>query len=143
MIIEREGFCPKLNSCNAISAKLGFKIRGNIDNYQCLCRSIAADFKEDVEFKGLKGFKYSAGFGDMSKEEDLKCFCTTPETCWKQGLHDLTRCQGKQITLPNQINLFRSFFSKHSFYLLLPIICQQQPLNINKYHDLQRGSQLE
>ena len=66
-----------------------------VNEHLCLRRSIAADFKEDVTFKGIKGFKYSAGFGDMSKDPELKCFCTTPETCWKQGLHDLTRCQGE------------------------------------------------
>ncbi|KAJ9589995.1 hypothetical protein L9F63_016887, partial [Diploptera punctata] len=62
-----------------------------------LCRSIAADFKEEVMYKGIKGFKFAAGFGDMSTDPALKCFCTTPETCWKRGLHDLTRCLGAPI----------------------------------------------
>nr|AMA98191.1 chemosensory protein [Blattella germanica]WPE03555.1 sensory neuron membrane protein 1d [Blattella germanica] len=62
-----------------------------------LCRSIAAEFKEETVFKGIRGYVYSAGFGDMSTDPALKCFCTSPETCWKKGLHDLTRCQGAPI----------------------------------------------
>jgi hypothetical protein len=45
-------------------------------------------------FKGIKGRIYSADFGDMSNDPDLNCFCTTPKSCLKRGVHDLTRCTG-------------------------------------------------
>jgi hypothetical protein len=45
-------------------------------------------------FKGIKGRIYSADFGDMSNDPDLKCFCTTPKSCLKRGVHDLTKCAG-------------------------------------------------
>jgi hypothetical protein len=59
------------------------------------CRSIGAVYKESVVYKGIHSFRYSADFGDMSTDPELKCFCATPETCMKKGVHDLTRCSGK------------------------------------------------
>jgi hypothetical protein len=49
-------------------------------------------------FKGVKGRIYSVDFGDMSNDPDLKCFCTTPKSCLKRGVHDLTRCAGTYHT---------------------------------------------
>jgi hypothetical protein len=59
-----------------------------------LCRSIGAVYTESIVYKGIHSFKYSAGFGDMSTDPELKCFCTSPDTCMKKGVHDLTRCSG-------------------------------------------------
>lgn len=33
----------------------------------------------------------------MSTDESLKCYCPPNATCWKQGLHDLTKCTGAPI----------------------------------------------
>ena len=45
-------------------------------------------------YKGIKGRIYSADFGDMSNDPELGYFCTTPKSCLKRGVHDLTRCTG-------------------------------------------------
>ena len=57
-------------------------------------RSIGAVYKESIVYKGIQSYSYSADFGDMSSDPELKCFCTTPTTCMKKGIHDLTRCSG-------------------------------------------------
>lgn len=41
--------------------------------------------------------RYVASFGDMSKDKSLRCYCPNNDTCWKQGLHDLTKCVGAPI----------------------------------------------
>jgi hypothetical protein len=58
-------------------------------------RSIGAEYKKDIVYKGIHSYSYGADFGDMSTDPELKCFCTTPDTCLKKGVHDLTRCSGK------------------------------------------------
>lgn len=62
-----------------------------------LCRSIGAEYKESIVYKGIHSYSYGADFGDMSSDPQLKCFCTTPTTCMKKGIHDLTRCSGAPI----------------------------------------------
>jgi hypothetical protein len=62
-----------------------------------ILRSIAAYYTGSITYKGVKAYKYSADFGDMSQDPDLRCFCTTPDTCLKKGVHDLTNCVGKKI----------------------------------------------
>jgi len=62
-------------------------------------RSIAAIFTRRETYKGYEAYTYNADFGDMSQDPDLECFCTTPDTCLKKGVHDLTNCVGKKITL--------------------------------------------
>jgi hypothetical protein len=58
-------------------------------------RSIGAVYKEAIVYKGIHSYSYGADFGDMSSDPELKCFCSTPTTCMKKGIHDLTRCSGK------------------------------------------------
>jgi hypothetical protein len=56
-------------------------------------------------YKGIHSFRYSADFGDMSTDPELKCFCTTPDTCMKKGVHDLTRCSGKTTLIVEEKDL--------------------------------------
>lgn len=58
-------------------------------------RSLDARYAGPTVYKGIKGNIYSADFGDMANDPDLKCFCTTPKSCLKRGVHDLRRCTGK------------------------------------------------
>jgi hypothetical protein len=58
-------------------------------------RSMAAYYTGGTKYKGLKAYTYSADFGDMSEDADLRCFCNTPHTCLKKGVHDLTKCVGR------------------------------------------------
>jgi len=66
-----------------------------------ILRSIAAYYTRHTTYKGYEAYTYNADFGDMSQNPDLECFCTTPDTCLKKGVHDLTNCVGKKITLSN------------------------------------------
>ncbi|PNF38578.1 hypothetical protein B7P43_G03985 [Cryptotermes secundus] len=74
--------------------------------------SLNARYVGPTVYKGIKGNIYSADFGDMSNNPDLKCFCTTPKSCLKRGVHDLTRCTGAPlaVSLPH-------FFRAHEDYL--------------------------
>lgn len=46
----------------------------------------------DTKYLGVKVRKYVAGLGDMSANEDEKCYCPTPDTCMSKGLMDLAKC---------------------------------------------------
>jgi hypothetical protein len=58
---------------------------------------MAAYYTGRIRYKGIEAYTYSADFGDMSQDPDLTCFCTTPDTCLKKGVHDLTNCVGKKL----------------------------------------------
>ncbi|KAK5643369.1 hypothetical protein RI129_007214 [Pyrocoelia pectoralis] len=62
-----------------------------------LCRSIIATFDREEMYRGIKVNRYVATFGDMSTDERFKCYCPANASCWKQGLHDLTKCVGAPI----------------------------------------------
>nr|AXU25116.1 sensory neuron membrane protein 1-1 [Cyrtorhinus lividipennis] len=64
-----------------------------------LCRSLPAKFRHKVTFKGIPGNHYTADLGDMSANEDEKCYCPTPTTCLKKGAFDITKCAGAPIVL--------------------------------------------
>ena len=68
---------------------------------KCIRRSVAAYYTRNTNFKGYEAYTYNANFGDMSQDPDLECFCATPDTCLRKGVHDLTNCVGKKITLSN------------------------------------------
>lgn len=36
--------------------------------------------------------RYEVDLGDMMSNKDDKCYCTTPKTCMKKGVIDVTRC---------------------------------------------------
>nr|AMA98190.1 chemosensory protein [Blattella germanica] len=59
-----------------------------------ICRSVEAYHVDNITYKGFKAYTYTADFGDMSSDPQFKCFCTTPDTCLKKGVHDLTNCVG-------------------------------------------------
>nr|AUF73093.1 sensory neuron membrane protein [Anoplophora chinensis] len=77
-----------------------------------LCRSLVAEFQQKTKYDGIPVRKYSATLGDMSKNEDEKCYCPTPETCLKKGIMDLYKCIGVPIyvSLPH-------FYETHESYL--------------------------
>ncbi|KAJ9589998.1 hypothetical protein L9F63_016890, partial [Diploptera punctata] len=62
-----------------------------------LCRSAAAEYQSATTYHGVRSFKYTADFGDITNDENLKCFCTTPSSCLQRGVHDTTRCTGIPI----------------------------------------------
>ncbi|KAJ9589996.1 hypothetical protein L9F63_016888, partial [Diploptera punctata] len=64
-----------------------------------ICRSLMVNYKDKTEYKGIKGNIYTADFGDPDNNPELKCFCTTPKTCLKRGVHDLTRCAGAPLVV--------------------------------------------
>ncbi|BES93073.1 Sensory neuron membrane protein 1 [Nesidiocoris tenuis] len=68
-----------------------------------LCRSLPAKFRYKINYKGIPGNHYTADLGDMSANEDEKCYCPTPDTCLKKGAFDITKCAGAPIilTLPH------------------------------------------
>ncbi|XP_073981559.1 sensory neuron membrane protein 1-like isoform X2 [Rhodnius prolixus] len=68
-----------------------------------LCRSLGAKFQYHINYRGIPGNHYTATLGDMSANEDEKCFCPTPSTCLKKGAFDITKCVGAPIilTLPH------------------------------------------
>lgn len=47
--------------------------------------------------------RYEADFGDMSANEDMKCYCPTPGTCLRKGVFDVSKCMKVPIyvTLPH------------------------------------------
>lgn len=47
--------------------------------------------------------RYEADFGDMSSVPDEKCYCSTPDTCMKKGVFDISKCMRVPIyvTLPH------------------------------------------
>ncbi|KAJ4446790.1 hypothetical protein ANN_13488, partial [Periplaneta americana] len=64
-----------------------------------LCRAMDAIYVGPIVFKGIRARIFSVDFGDMSSDPELKCYCATPKTCVKRGVHDLTRCVGAPLTV--------------------------------------------
>ncbi|KAF5294271.1 hypothetical protein FQR65_LT10857 [Abscondita terminalis] len=62
-----------------------------------LCRSLIATFDREEDYRGITVNRYVATFGDMSTNEAFQCYCPANASCWKQGLHDLTKCVGAPI----------------------------------------------
>ncbi|KAG5888615.1 hypothetical protein JTB14_037827 [Gonioctena quinquepunctata] len=62
-----------------------------------LCRSLNAFFVRKTKYDGIPCGEYTASLGDMSKNENEKCYCTSPDTCLKKGLIDLYKCSGVPI----------------------------------------------
>lgn len=81
-----------------------FTVKEIIKNNICfVCRSIKAQFVEDLKFHGVAVRKYHADFGDMSSNPEEKCFCPSPDSCLPKGVMDLTKCMNVPIfcTLPH------------------------------------------
>ncbi|GFG37746.1 hypothetical protein Cfor_06985 [Coptotermes formosanus] len=57
-----------------------------------LCRPLIAEYQYATTYRGIRSYKYSADFGDTSTDPELKCYCRTPTTCLKKGVHDISRC---------------------------------------------------
>jgi hypothetical protein len=58
-------------------------------------RAVVAEYQYATTYRGIRCYKYSADFGDTSADPELKCFCRTPTTCLKKGVHDVSRCAGE------------------------------------------------
>lgn len=109
-----------------------------------------AFYVEDTRFDGIPVRKFSASLGDMSQNDDEKCYCLTPDTCLKKGMMDLYKCNGVPIyaSLPHFYDCDESYLklvdglkpnkTKHStivlfewvrisefiFYLILNVVFQ-------------------
>ncbi|VEN39902.1 unnamed protein product [Callosobruchus maculatus] len=68
-----------------------------------LCRNVEAIPVSKDYMKGLHVRVYEATMGDMEHNEADKCYCSSPTTCLKKGLFDLSKCMGVPIivTLPH------------------------------------------
>nr|CAI5843329.1 unnamed protein product [Callosobruchus analis] len=77
-----------------------------------LCRNIEVIPVSKDYMKGLHVRVYEATMGDMEHNENDKCYCSSPTTCMKKGLFDLSKCMGVPIivTLPH-------FLETDSYYL--------------------------
>lgn len=60
-------------------------------------RSLGAYYTGETVYNNIPVDIYKADLGDQTNNKEDKCFCTTPETCMKKGLMDLTRCVGAPI----------------------------------------------
>lgn len=78
------------------------------------CRSIIATFVEETYYDGIKVNRYTADLGDMSTDEELKCYCPTPTTCLKKGLMDISKCNGNPViaSLPHFYLTDESYLQK-------------------------------
>lgn len=54
--------------------------------------SLKAVYVEPTKYDGVPVNRYEAYLGDMSNDENLKCFCPTLDTCLSRGLMDLSKC---------------------------------------------------
>jgi hypothetical protein len=88
----------KLNAGFEVMKQINIKKKRKLWIFTFIFRSLNARYVGPTVYKGIKGNKYSADFGDVSNDLDLKCFCTTPKSCLKRGVHDLTRCTGKSCS---------------------------------------------
>ncbi|XP_011306891.1 sensory neuron membrane protein 1 [Fopius arisanus] len=79
-----------------------------------LCISLPAYYRAPSNVKGIPTNQYTADFGDMNKDEHLKCLCPAPDKCMKKGYIDLFPCLGAPMiaSLPH-------------FYLADPIYLSQ------------------
>ncbi|KAF5291050.1 hypothetical protein FQA39_LY14483 [Lamprigera yunnana] len=82
-------YAPDLCRCNINISK----------SSSCLIyfRSIIATFDKEEDYRGITVNRYVATFGDMSTDKRFQCYCPANASCWKQGLHDLTKCVGAPI----------------------------------------------
>nr|QDD67778.1 sensory neuron membrane protein [Galeruca daurica] len=92
------------DECNEISGTDGtvfppmlLKEEGLVSFAPDLCRSLKAFWVRKTKYDGIPVNEYTASLGDMSKNENEKCYCYTPETCLKKGLMDLYKCAGVPI----------------------------------------------
>jgi hypothetical protein len=65
------------------------------DAYFLSFRPLIAEYQYATTYRGIRSYKYSADFGDTSTDPELKCYCRTPTTCLKKGVHDISRCAGE------------------------------------------------
>ncbi|KAK9507148.1 hypothetical protein O3M35_007061 [Rhynocoris fuscipes] len=101
-----------------------------------LCRSMGAKFKKYESYKGIDVFYYTASLGDMSSNEEEKCFCPTPDTCLKKGAFDITKCVGAPITLTlphfydadpsylNEVDGLHPEEDKHQIFIYFEPVCK-------------------
>nr|APC94222.1 sensory neuron membrane protein 1a [Pyrrhalta maculicollis] len=92
------------DECNKIAGTDGtvfppmlLKEEGLVSFAPDLCRSLKAFWVQKTKYDGIPVNEYTASLGDMSKNENEKCYCYTPDTCLKKGLMDLYKCAGVPI----------------------------------------------
>nr|WNX29034.1 sensory neuron membrane protein 2 [Odontotermes formosanus] len=72
------------------------KIEGFIPD---MCRALVAEYQYATTYRGIRSYKYSADLGDTSTDPELGCYCRTPTTCLKKGVHDVSRCAGYPVVM--------------------------------------------
>lgn len=61
----------------------------------CLSRVMYGMYKGGHYYKGISGYAFSADLGDSEKDEENKCYCPANNRCYKSGVLDSFKCQGK------------------------------------------------
>lgn len=52
-----------------------------------LCLSMGAYYERDTNYQGIPTIRFGFDFGDVRKDETLKCYCLdAPEGCPRQGI---------------------------------------------------------
>lgn len=75
----------------------------HLNLYYVIFRNIGGTLVENTVVKGVEVRRYEMDLGDMEHSEEDKCYCSTPKTCLKKGVFDLSKCLGVPIyaTLPH------------------------------------------
>ncbi|KAJ8948280.1 hypothetical protein NQ318_020765 [Aromia moschata] len=68
-----------------------------------ICRNMQPKYVKSTVIKGIDVFRYEGDLGDMEHNEEEKCYCSTPRTCLKKGVFDVSKCMKVPIyvTLPH------------------------------------------
>ncbi|XP_057661882.1 sensory neuron membrane protein 1-like [Diorhabda carinulata] len=123
-IVEYDGSALMSNwptkECNEISGTDGtvfppmlLKEEGLVSFAPDLCRSLKAFWVRKTKYDGIPVNEYTASLGDMSKNENEKCYCFTQDSCLKKGLMDLYKCVGVPIyvSLPHFYDSDKSYLN--------------------------------
>lgn len=89
-----DSFSPDLCRCQLPMVKNTIYLFKKILN---IFRSLKAIFEKKDKYDDIPVNSYYAILGDMSKNENEKCYCYTPDTCLKKGVIDLYKCSGVPI----------------------------------------------
>ncbi|XP_069696282.1 sensory neuron membrane protein 1-like [Periplaneta americana] len=92
--------CNTLNGTDSTIFPPFLTKKDNITGFLAdLCRAPDAEYQYQTTYSGIRAFKYAVDLGDTSTDPELKCYCTTPETCLKHGVHDISRCAGHPLVV--------------------------------------------
>lgn len=91
-------------SCRVTKTQVSCKICVLCKMFRLICnqnlllslRVVYGLFEGDYDYKGVKGYAYSASFGDSENNPGDRCFCPADDRCRKRGVLDALKCQGEK-----------------------------------------------